>query len=274
MNEKPTTLELRSQNGILCAGINPRRCALRFSHAINSLRWRLVCRLSDHHGLRPGTGRVQRATANLLLGGEATAAGRLGPKAHRGRDPDFGEFQRRLTPRIESLRLELRMPKSITVLDHLPKTQTGTNVVGTQREQRRELRLTDLNVKFGGDGRVAFSVYGAGANMEVGAARTIRDLNVVTTDVQVDRLPAKNQVVVAGTRAAEGQTLYFDLKWSDQTTRGGTDRLRPSWPGPQGLDRRRRDARLHGAAKRGCRGAADQGRRPIPLRRQRRPAAG
>jgi hypothetical protein len=28
---------------------------------------------------------------------------------------------------IESLRYELRMPKSVTVLDHLPKSQTGTS---------------------------------------------------------------------------------------------------------------------------------------------------
>ena len=30
---------------------------------------------------------------------------------------------------IEALHYELRFPKSVTMLDHLPKTQTGTNVV-------------------------------------------------------------------------------------------------------------------------------------------------
>jgi formylglycine-generating enzyme required for sulfatase activity len=121
---------------------------------------------------------------------------------------------------VESLRYELRLPKSVTVLDHLPKTQTGTNVIGTQREQRQEHQLTDLNVKFGGEGRVGFSVYGVGVNLSGGAERAQRDFNEVKTDIQVDRLPARDQIVVAGTRD-EGQTLYFDLKWHDQTTRAG-----------------------------------------------------
>ena len=121
---------------------------------------------------------------------------------------------------VESLRYELRLPKSVTVLDHLPKTQTGTNVVGTQREQRQEHQLTDLNVKFGGEGRVGFSVYGMGVNLGGGAEREQRDFSEVKTDIQVDRLPACDQIVVAGTRD-EGQTLYLDLKWHDQTTRAG-----------------------------------------------------
>jgi formylglycine-generating enzyme required for sulfatase activity len=121
---------------------------------------------------------------------------------------------------VESLHYELRLPKSLTVLDHLPKTQLRTNVVGVQREQRQEHQLTDLNVKFGGEGRVGFSAYGVDVKLGGGAERNKREFNEVRTDIQLDRLPARDQVVVAGTRD-EGQTLYFDLKWHDQTTRAG-----------------------------------------------------
>ncbi|MFO0958306.1 MAG: formylglycine-generating enzyme family protein [Isosphaeraceae bacterium] len=121
---------------------------------------------------------------------------------------------------IETLRYELRMPKSVTILDYLPKTQTGTNVVGAQREQRQEHQLTDLNVNFGGSGKVGFSVGVFNVNVGGGADRNKRDFNEVKTNVQVDRLPSRDQIVVAGTRD-EGQTLYFDLKWFDQTTRAG-----------------------------------------------------
>ena len=38
---------------------------------------------------------------------------------------------------VESLRYEIRMPKSVTVLDHLPKTQTGTNIVGASGSSGR-----------------------------------------------------------------------------------------------------------------------------------------
>jgi formylglycine-generating enzyme required for sulfatase activity len=121
---------------------------------------------------------------------------------------------------VESLRYELRFPKPFTVLDHLPRTQTGTNTVGAQREQRDDHQITDLNVKFSGEGRVGFSVFGVGVGLGGGAERTRRDYNEVRTNVQVDRLPAREQIIVAGTRD-EGQTLYFDLKWHDQTTRAG-----------------------------------------------------
>jgi formylglycine-generating enzyme required for sulfatase activity len=121
---------------------------------------------------------------------------------------------------VPSLRYELRFPKAFTVLDYLPKTQTGTNIVGAQREQRQERSLSDLNVRFGGGGRVGFSLFGAGVNVSGGAERTKRDVNEVNTNIQLDRLPAQSQVIVAGTRD-EGQTLYFDLKWFDQTTREG-----------------------------------------------------
>ncbi|QEH38396.1 Serine/threonine-protein kinase pkn1 [Aquisphaera giovannonii] len=121
---------------------------------------------------------------------------------------------------IESLRYELRLPKTVTVLDHLPKTQTGTSVVGPQHEQRQEHRVTDLNVEYGGGGRIGFKVFGVGVEAGGGGSKTERDYNEVKTNIQVDRLPAHDQIVVAGTRD-EGQTLYFDLKWHDQTTRAG-----------------------------------------------------
>jgi hypothetical protein len=121
---------------------------------------------------------------------------------------------------IESLRYELKLPTSVTVIDHLPKTQTGPSAVGVQREQRQEHQLTDFNVKFEGGGWIAFSAFGASVNLGGGAVREQRDVNEVQTNIQVERLPARNQVIVAGTRD-EGQTLYFDLKWFDQTTRAG-----------------------------------------------------
>ena len=121
---------------------------------------------------------------------------------------------------VESLRYELRFPKSVTVLDHYPKTQTGTDLAGLTQEQRQEHQLSDLNVKFGGEGRVGFSVYGVGVNIGGGAERQSREFNEVKTNIQSVRLPPRGQVVVAGT-ADEGQTLYFDLKWFNQITRAG-----------------------------------------------------
>ena len=118
---------------------------------------------------------------------------------------------------VENLRYELRLPKTIAVRDHEPKTQTTTNSIGAQRQGRE---LTDLNVKSTGEGWVGFSVYGVGVNVGGGAERNKRELNEVQTNIQLDRLPARDQVVVAGTRD-EGQTYYFDLHWYDQTTRAG-----------------------------------------------------
>ncbi|WP_169975015.1 formylglycine-generating enzyme family protein [Tautonia rosea] len=120
---------------------------------------------------------------------------------------------------VESLRYELNLPDSLTLLDHLPRTQTGSNVL-VRREQRQEHELTDLNVSFGGGGRVGFSAFGLDVGVGGEGQRTRRDLNEVRTKVQVDRLPPRDQVIVTGTHN-EGQTLYFDLKWHDQTTREG-----------------------------------------------------
>jgi len=121
---------------------------------------------------------------------------------------------------VESLRYELRFPKTVTILDHFPKTQTGTDVAGLTQEQRQEHQLSDLNVKFGGEGRVNFSVYGVGVKLGGGAEREKREFNEVETNVTSVRLPPRGQVVVAGT-ADEGRILYFDLKWFNQITRAG-----------------------------------------------------
>ena len=51
---------------------------------------------------------------------------------------------------VESLRYELRLPKSVTVLDHLPKTQTGTNVI-TQTEDTEKKQRTGVKVKVSGE---------------------------------------------------------------------------------------------------------------------------
>jgi len=121
---------------------------------------------------------------------------------------------------VENLHYDFRFPKSVTILDHYPKTQTGTDVAGLTEKQVREHQITDLNVKFGGEGRVGFSLWGADVNLGGGASREKRDLNEVETNVRSANLPPRGQVVVALT-ADEGQTLYFDLKWFNQITRAG-----------------------------------------------------
>ncbi len=121
---------------------------------------------------------------------------------------------------VELLHYEIRFPKSVTILDHEPKTQTGTDVAGLTEEQRREHQLTDLNVKFSGEGKVGFSFWGVGVNAGGGASREERDFNEVETNVRSAHLPPRGQVVVAGTED-EGRTFYFDLKWFNQITRAG-----------------------------------------------------
>ena len=121
---------------------------------------------------------------------------------------------------IETIRYELKMPQPLTVIDHLPKTQGGSNVVGTIHEQRGENQHTDLNVKFGGQANVGFNLFGAGFSLGGEGGQQTREVNEVQTGIQVNRLPPKNWYIVAGTKS-RGQTLYFDLKWHDQTTRAG-----------------------------------------------------
>ena len=121
---------------------------------------------------------------------------------------------------VELLHHEFRFPKSVTILDHYPKTQTGTDIAGLTEEQRREHHIADLNVKFEGEGKVGFSLWGVGVNVGGGASRVKRDLNEVETNIRSAHLPPRGQVVVAG-REDDGRTLYFDLKWFNQITRAG-----------------------------------------------------
>ena len=57
-------------------------------------------------------------------------------------------------------------------------------------------------------------------NLGGDAEKSKRDFKEVETNIQLDRLPPRGQVIVAGTDD-EGQTLYFDLKWFNQITRAG-----------------------------------------------------
>ena len=104
------------------------------------------------------------------------------------------------------LRYQLRLPKSVTVLDHLPKTQTGTNVI-TQTEDTEKKHATGVKVKVSGEGRINLSFRGVGVNVGGGAERTTEDTVEVKTNLKVDRLPAREQVVVVGTRGRAGPLL-------------------------------------------------------------------
>jgi formylglycine-generating enzyme required for sulfatase activity len=117
---------------------------------------------------------------------------------------------------VENLHYEFDFPKSMTILDHYPKTQTGTDVAGLTEQERREHQVIDLNVSFGGGGSIGFSLFGLSEN----ASRNNREFKEVETNARSFHLPPRGQVIVAGT-ANEGQTLYFDLKWSNQITRAG-----------------------------------------------------
>jgi hypothetical protein len=112
------------------------------------------------------------------------------------------------------------MPQPLTVIDHLPKTQDRPNIVGAIHVEQGERHHTDLNVKFGGQADVGFNLFGAGFRLGGEAGKQTREVNEVQTGIKLDRLPPKNWYIVAGTKS-RGQTLYFDLKWHDQTTRAG-----------------------------------------------------
>jgi hypothetical protein len=126
---------------------------------------------------------------------------------------------------IENLCYEITLPKSVTMLDPMPKTQTGTSIVGPQRSRTGETKKSEVYVKFSGEGNVDLKVYGVGFEAKPKGERSTKDSTEVATSIEVDRLPAREQIIVAGTRN-QGRTLYFDLKWHDQTTRAGqTDYL-------------------------------------------------
>ena len=121
---------------------------------------------------------------------------------------------------VETIRYELKLPKSVTVVDHLPKTRTGTNVVGTVHRKEEGHRQTEVNIKYTGEGKVGFNLWGAQFNVGGGASREDRDVKQDHTSIEFNHLPPQEQIVIAGSRD-EGQTRYFDLNWSDQTTRAG-----------------------------------------------------
>jgi len=121
---------------------------------------------------------------------------------------------------VETIRYELKMPQGVTVVDRLPRTQGGSNVVGAVQEQGGERHQTEVNVKFGGQANVGFNLFGAAFSLGGEGGKQTREANEVQSGFQLNRLPPKNWYIVTGTKD-RGQTIYFDLNWHDQTTRAG-----------------------------------------------------
>lgn len=120
---------------------------------------------------------------------------------------------------VAKLRYELRMPKSMTVIDFLPKTQTATDALAQNERQFKDSQ-TEVHVEYGGGLKTEFNAFGAKFSLGGGGERQSRDFTQVKTDIQIDRLPPKKQVIVAGTDN-EGQTLYWELPQHSQATRAG-----------------------------------------------------
>ena len=120
---------------------------------------------------------------------------------------------------VERLRYELRMPKSFAMIDYLPKTVTAADALA-QSEQHFEDSQTEVRVAYGGGAKSEFNAFGARFSLNASGERQSREFNQVKTDIQVDRLPPRKQVIVAGTDD-EGQTVYFELPLHSQTTRAG-----------------------------------------------------
>jgi formylglycine-generating enzyme required for sulfatase activity len=121
---------------------------------------------------------------------------------------------------VETIRYEFRLPPSMKVRDHLPKTQTEAMVLAYLERKVVDNRR-DVRVEYGVGGRVGFSLLGAGVELGGEAKKETNDRSQVKTDIQVDRLPPLEQVIVAGTMNAR-QTLYFDMKWHTRATRAGS----------------------------------------------------
>jgi formylglycine-generating enzyme required for sulfatase activity len=120
---------------------------------------------------------------------------------------------------VGSLRFELRMPKSVTVIDFLPKTQTAADALAQNERQFKDSQ-TEVRVEYGGGLKTEFNAFGARFSLGGGGERQSREFTQVKTDIQVDRLPPRKQVIVAGTDD-EGQTLYWELPQHSQATRAG-----------------------------------------------------
>ncbi|MGO9466259.1 MAG: formylglycine-generating enzyme family protein [Isosphaeraceae bacterium] len=120
---------------------------------------------------------------------------------------------------VGRLRFELRMPKSVSVIDFLPKTQTTADALAQNERQFKDSQ-TEVRVEYGGGLKTEFNAFGARFSLGGGGERQSRDFTQVKTDIQIDRLPPRKQVIVAGTDD-EGQTLYWELPQHSQATRAG-----------------------------------------------------
>jgi len=120
---------------------------------------------------------------------------------------------------VGSLRFELRMPKSVTVIDFLPKTQTAADALAQNERQFKDSH-TEVRVEYGGGLKTEFNAFGARFSLGGGGERQSREFTQVKTDIQVDRLPPRKQVIVAGTDDEE-QTVYWELPQHSQATRAG-----------------------------------------------------
>lgn len=94
---------------------------------------------------------------------------------------------------VDRLRYELRMPKSIMVLDYLPKSRSAAEVRALT-ERTVDDRQTQVHVEYGGAAKSEFNVFGARFTFGGGAERRSDEFTQVKTDIQVDRLPPRKQV--------------------------------------------------------------------------------
>jgi len=96
---------------------------------------------------------------------------------------------------VASLRYELRIPKSMTVIDFLPKTQTKADALAQNERQFKDSQ-TKVHVEYDGGLKTEFNAFGARFSLGGGGERQSREFTQVKTDIQVDRLPPKKQVEV------------------------------------------------------------------------------
>ncbi|MFI5458640.1 MAG: formylglycine-generating enzyme family protein [Isosphaerales bacterium] len=102
---------------------------------------------------------------------------------------------------VASLRYELRIPKSMTVIDFLPKTQTAADALA-QNERRLEDTQTEVRVEYGGGLKTEFNAFGAKFSVGGGGERQSREFTQVKTDIQnvlVNSIGMKLKRIPAGT---------------------------------------------------------------------------
>ena len=121
---------------------------------------------------------------------------------------------------VESIVYKVRVPRPLEIVDFLPKTQLGSEMVGPyvvgEKTNDRTARVTSLD----GGAQVGYKVLGAG--IETRASGGLKDESNAETssEVQFQVLPPKKSVVAAGTED-RGQTVYFELRPFSQTTLKG-----------------------------------------------------